>query len=302
MIKRASFFTSEHDKYISSVDVQLFTQMVDQENLSPASILAFKQHIQFYFKQFGRTFSWRQTNDPYQIVVSEIMLQQTQTHRVQKKFEQFIEQFPTFEALAHAQIREVITVWQGLGYNRRALALHVLAQRVIQEFNGVLPDDFETLKTFKGIGPNTAGSVCAFAFNRAVIFIETNIRSVFLHFFFREQSDVHDKVILPLIRMTLDEKNPRDWYYALMDYGVALKKIYANPSRKSMHHTRQSRFEGSDRQLRGKILHLLVIEEHLEKSTIATKLSCDKQRVFSLIIELEKDGFIRINDDKISLL
>ena len=186
-------------------------------------IAAFKEFIWDFYHQNKRDFAWRHVDNPYYVVVSEIMLQQTQTHRVITKYEEFIGAFATFESLAAASLRDVLTVWQGLGYYRRARFLHQLAQIVVNEYNGVLPQDPKILQTLPGIGPNTAGSICAFAFNKEVVFIETNIRTVFIDSFFRDKENVTDKELLPLITMTLDQENPREWYYALMDYGVFLK-------------------------------------------------------------------------------
>jgi A/G-specific adenine glycosylase len=221
------------------------------------TIQNFRAQIYAHYQQHARDFSWRQTTDPYRIMVSEIMLQQTQTSRVVEKYELFTTALPTFEALAQAPLRQVLQLWQGLGYNRRGMYLHQAAQRVVAEFGGKLPDDPEVLKTLPGIGPNTAGSICAFAFNKPVVFIETNIRSVFLHHFFKGRAEVTDRELMPIIAQALDVENARHWYYALMDYGVMLKKQLVNPSRRSKHHVRQSKFEGSERQIRGMIVRLL---------------------------------------------
>jgi A/G-specific adenine glycosylase len=152
--------------------------------ISTENLNIFKQTIWDYYQKNGRQFPWRHEQDPYQIVVSEIMLQQTQTHRVVQKFQEFTIKFPSFAALAQAPIRDVLIAWQGLGYNRRALALHAIAQLVVKEFSGTLPTSATMLETFPHIGPNTAGSICAFAFNQPTVFVETNIRAVFIHFFF----------------------------------------------------------------------------------------------------------------------
>src|SRR3989344_50670 len=185
------------------------------------------------------------------------MLQQTQTKRVSEKFVPFMRKFKTFKELANAPIRDVLAEWVGLGYNRHSLALHGIAQMVRSEFDGQFPEDPKTLETFKGLGPATSSSIVAFAFNKPVLFIETNIRAVYLHTFFHERGGVSDKELLPFVEITVDHKNPREWYYALMDYGVLLKKLYKNPSHQSKHHTVQSRFEGSDRQIRGAIIRKL---------------------------------------------
>ncbi len=205
-----------------------------------------------------RPFPWRDVENSYYVLVSEIMLQQTQTYRVIDKFNQFISLFPTVEALASAPLSLVLGAWQGLGYNRRAKFLQQAAQRIVAQHHGRVPNDPQELEALPGIGPATAASIAAFAYNTPTVFIETNIRAVYIHFFFPDQEKVHDRDLMPLISASLDYKNPRQWYYALMDYGVMLKKLHKNPSRKSMHHTTQSRFEGSVRQIRGAILRALV--------------------------------------------
>jgi len=267
--------------------------------LSTQEIHSFQQFIwDFYYTQ-GRDFAWRNVDDPYHVVVSEIMLQQTQTYRVAPKYEQFIELFPDFSTLAHAPLRYVLSAWQGLGYNRRGMYLQQIAQRVMQEFHGKLPSDPEILQTFPGIGLNTAGSICAFAFNKPVIFIETNIRTVFLHTFFKDVIQVHDKELLPLIASTLDHENPREWYYALMDYGVLLKRLYPNPSRKSKHHITQSKFEGSDRQIRGKIIKVLTEQQCLMYGQLLAYINKEPERVQRIVQQLCADGLIQKEDERL---
>lgn len=251
--------------------------------------LAFKKIIWSHYKKYRREMPWREKITPYRIVVSEIMLQQTQAPRVAKKFDSFFKKFPSFQKLATAPLNAVLKEWQGLGYNRRALNLHRLAQVI----KGKLPQTYEGLLELPGIGPNTAGSILAFAFNLPHPFIETNIRTVFIHFFFKNhKGKVHDKKLMPIIEATLDKKNPREWYYALMDYGTFLKKTEINPSRRSKHHVQQSKFKGSNRELRSNILKILLenpqsfksISKHFpEKSVIAV----DKN-----VRDLEKEGFI----------
>lgn len=263
----------------------------------------FKKIIWEYYAAHGRLFEWRHVDDPYKILVSEIMLQQTQTQRVAQKYPQFISVFPDFQALSCASLKGVLSQWQGLGYNRRGMYLHKMAQRVSSEFGGVLPNCPEILENFDGIGPNTARSVCAFAFNMPVVFIETNIRTVFIHFFFQGTTSVHDRDLMPLIEATLDKKSPRDWYYALMDYGVMLKKTIPNPSRKSAHHAKQSKFEGSDRQIRGAILRMLTsAQDSLDKKVLYKALEKEEARVEKILTELISEGFIQEKDSILQIL
>lgn len=185
------------------------------------------------------------------------MLQQTQTERVSAYYPKFLARFPDIRTLAGAPFRAVLEVWRGLGYNRRAFFLKRCAEEVVLRHDGVLPKDIEGLLSLPGIGPYTARAVLTFAFNQPHVFIETNIRAVYLHHFFPNRDGVSDREIVPLIEETLDRENPRNWYYALMDYGVHLKSVFPNPSRRSVHHTKQSRFLGSCRQIRGAILRVL---------------------------------------------
>ena len=186
---------------------------------TPEALRLFRDLILAHYRAHGRDLPWRQTTDPYRILVSEIMLQQTQVERVAVKYREFLERFPDFESLAHAPKSEVLLAWQGLGYNRRAIALQGAAQRVIEEYGGRLPADVETLATFPGIGKATAAAICAYAFNMPVVYIETNIRRIFIHFFFQDREGVRDDEILPLVERALDRENPREWYSALMEYG-----------------------------------------------------------------------------------
>jgi len=272
------------------------------------TITSFQQFIWDFYREQGRFFAWRNCDpavakgyggqvNPYHVVVSEIMLQQTQTYRVEPKYEQFIEQFPDFQTLADAPLRSVLAAWQGLGYNRRGKYLQQIAQKVVADFNGTLPDDPIVLETFPGIGKGTAGSICAFAFNKPTVFIETNIRTVFIHSFFYNQDKIHDKELLPLIADALDHTNPREWYYALMDYGVHLKKSCVNPSRKSKHHTKQSKFEGSDRQIRGMIVKLLTTHASLEREQLLAQIVKEEQRVARILDELQQEKLVAYKDD-----
>ena len=149
-----------------------------------ALISHFISTINEYYAQHKRHFAWRDNPDPYQVFVSEVMLQQTQTQRVIEKFAEFIERFPSFQVLADAPLVAVLATWQGLGYNRRGRFLHQAAQKIVTDHGGILPDNTVLLEELPGIGPATAASLAAFAYNRPTVFIETNIRAVYIHFFF----------------------------------------------------------------------------------------------------------------------
>ncbi len=251
----------------------------------------FREMVLRHYEHHGRTMAWRENTDPYWILVSEIMLQQTQVERVTIKFPEFIETFPDYASLAEAPLADVLKAWQGMGYNRRAIALQKCAVRVVREFGGKLPDDTGILATFPGIGHATASSIAAFAFNSPVVFIETNIRRVFIHYFFKDVTSVSDAEILPLLEEALYRKNPRVWYWALMDLGTALKKMIGNPNRRSTRYTKQSAFEGSDRKIRGMILKLLVTG-NVPVQDIIQKTGEEEKRVLRILSALEQEGFI----------
>lgn len=252
----------------------------------------FIKEIYRYFKAHGRAhLPWRQTTDPYKILVSEIMLQQTQAHRVVPKYEEFIKKWSNAKVLANASNIEVLKAWSGLGYNRRALNLKRAAEAVTGLYKGIFPRDREGLLALPGVGPYTAGAISAFAYNHPLAIIETNIRSVYIHFYFPNKTAVSDAELLPIIERTLDQKNPRDWYAALMDYGAMLKSTKPNPSRKSKHHTSQSKFKGSVREVRGDILRTLLRDKKATSKKLQKEFEVD--RFEKAINGLLKDGLIK---------
>lgn len=219
----------------------------------------FREVIWQYWRDQGRAgLPWREDPSPYKVVVSELMLQQTQVERVVPKFLSFTSLFPDFPALAKAPLSDVLIAWQGLGYNRRAKYLHELAKTVVGL--GALPETQDELVKLPGIGKNTAGAILAYAFDQPVVYIETNIRTVYLHHFFSDKFDVDDKELLPIIERTLDRNEPRAWYSALMDYGSFLKKQGFARNDASKHYKKQSKFKGSVREMRGAILRALARE------------------------------------------
>jgi len=254
--------------------------------------LPFVSMVWEYYAAHKRSFPWRETINSYNIVVSEVMLQQTQTDRVVEKYYAFTQALPTFEALAAVDFAELLALWSGLGYNRRALYLHSLARVVVEKYGGILPDNPELLVELPGIGKATAASITAFAFNRPTVFIETNIRAVFIHEFFADRTDVHDREIIPHVAATVDQQNAREWYYALMDYGVMLKKKHKNPSRRSAHHTQQSRFEGSERQIRGMILRALLEQPLLAREDLYARIPREPGRINNNLDALCAEGFL----------
>ncbi|MHA2391865.1 MAG: A/G-specific adenine glycosylase [Promethearchaeota archaeon] len=279
-----------------------FHKFYKSDGLSIEVAHHFQSMIYAYFRQHGRKFPFRQNITPYNVLISEIMLQQTQTGQVSEKFLNFIDKFPNFLALSEAPLESVLKAWQGLGYNRRAVALKKIAEIIIEDHNAKLPDSVEILKTFPQIGHNTASSIVAFAFNKPTIFIETNIRRVYIYFFFPGKSKITDKEITPILEKTIDNSNPRKWYYALMDYGVMLKKTYPELNKRSAHYRKQSPFKGSNRQIRGKILKILLEKRRLKIVDLKVNLKdVSDKRLLTILNQLEKEDFICLEQNIVKL-
>ena len=138
----------------------------------------FQQRLSQWYHRHGRDLPWRRTTDPYAILVSEIMLQQTQVERVLEFYRRFLARFPTLAALAAASVEEVIEAWQGLGYYRRARNLHLAAQHIVEQHQGVFPDTFEAVAALPGVGRYTAGAVLCFAFGQRAPILDTNVQRV----------------------------------------------------------------------------------------------------------------------------
>ncbi len=259
----------------------------------------FVQTIYTYYKERGRhDLPWRMpaltprkdgSLDPYKILVSEIMLQQTQVDRVIPKYKTFLKKFPTAKALAKATLSEVLEAWSGLGYNRRARFLKLATQEIVSNRKNKFPRMRAELDALPGIGEYTAGAICAFAFNVPEIFLETNIRAVYLHFFFPKKKAVHDKELLPVLARTIDKRHPRKWYAALMDYGTKLKSEIVNPTRRSKIYAKQAVFKGSVRETRGKILKKLLKEKKISMQDMALM---DKKNSSKAREGLIRDGLI----------
>ena len=288
---------------------------------------AFVEFVAKKGRELYRDLPWRRTYDPYAIWISEVMLQQTQVSRVDGRWQRWLERFPTVDALAAAAPSDVLEEWQGLGYNRRALSVHRAAQ-AISEAGGVFPQDPKELVKLPGIGPATAAGIRAFAFNLHGVYLETNVRTVFLHELYPQAEGVPDSELVPLVELTCPasvadagnvdstagavtaELTPRSWYYALLDYGAYLKKTIPNPSRRSKSHVKQSRFEGSHRQKRAELLRVLLAHKdeggaefdtlHQELCQIevnAGRETLDEQVTLGLLEELAKEGFCQKNDE-----
>ena len=253
--------------------------------------------LRFYGAHGRHTLPWRHTT-PYGVLVSEIMLQQTQVDRVIPYFEKWIKKYPTPHELARASLADVLSDWSGLGYNRRAKMLRECAKVIVEKHGGALPTDRDVLIDLPGIGPYTAGAIRAFAFNEKEVFIETNIRTALLHHFFPKSKKVDDKKLIPILTECLVHvKSAREWYSALMDYGSHLKKTNPNPSRRSKHHTRQSRFEGSLRQYRGIILRRLLKGPLSEKALLEVEVE-GSYFLEQAVRDLAREGLIEKNGHK----
>lgn len=267
---------------------------------------AFVRKVRSEGKKHHRDLVWRYIDDAYAVLVSEIMLQQTQVSRVEKYWPRFLKTFPTLDALASADTSLVLEHWQGLGYNRRALALKRTAEECALRFEGELPRTYDELLKLPGIGPATAGGVMAFAYQKPALYLETNVRTVFLHELFPHEEGVSDKTLEPLVLETCSKEDPRGWYYALLDYGAYLKSIMPNPSRRSKHHSKQSTFEGSKRQKRAELVRIVLGTPGI--STAEAKRALDEfehekgrgetdQALFdALVTDLSSEGFFTFNE------
>ncbi|MDO8593976.1 MAG: A/G-specific adenine glycosylase [bacterium] len=273
--------------------------------LTAARIRGFQRKINDYYRTHKRDFPWRETRDPYAILVSEMMLQQTQAERVIPKYLEWMKKFPTPASLSNAKVSDVLKMWQGLGYNRRALNLRRAAEMIVNECKGEFPKELAEIDALPGVGPYTAGAIAAFAFNVPSVFIETNIRTVYLHFFCKGKTKVRDEEILELVECTLPVKQHsdilqnvgmsdgqgrvREWYNALMDYGAMLKSTIGNPNIHSTSYAKQSKFKGSRRELRGAILK----KAALQSSVFVRDITSKNYSVADIFAELVTEGFLK---------
>ena len=232
--------------------------------------------VLLHYKKNQRTLPWRETSDPYHILISEYMLQQTQADRVVPKYISFLKKFPKIKTLASSSRKEVLTLWSGLGYNRRAVALHDAAKILIAEHDSTVPKEKKALLTLPGVGEYTAGAVLAFAYNKPVIIIETNIRTVLLHHCVQKKKEVTDETIGMFVEQLLQDAlkrrvKPRIFYSAMMDYGAHLKSQGVRTNARSKHYIKQSKFDGSIRQARGALLRLFIsAEKGISKKQLQT--------------------------------
>lgn len=250
-------------------------------------------------RELYRDMPWRRSTDPYYVLVSEVMLQQTQVDRVIPKFNAFTARFPDIQSLAVSTLDDVLRLWSGLGYNRRAKFLHIAAKTIMSDYSGVVPSTVPELIRLPGVGQNTAGAILAYSFNQPIVFIETNIRSVYFHHFFKDNHSVTDSQLRELVEATLDHEHPREWYQALMDYGVQLKKQGLGQISKSMHYKKQPPLFGSVRAVRGQIVRCLARSDMLLQN-LRDELVADDR--FDLALDgLIKEGLVGRTNDKLHL-
>ncbi len=282
-------------------DVILPLKLITREIIMNVKEKKFQTTVKSYYDKNGRdNLPWRLERTPFNAFLSEVMLQQTQVPRVIEKFTLFRSEFDSFYELANAPQNQIVKLWQGLGYNRRALFLHRACQMIVKDFNGELPKNRVDLEKLPGIGPATSASLMVYAHNSPVAFIETNIRAVYIHHFFKESSDIHDEQLLPLIEKTLDTHDPYHWYSALMDYGTMIKSEFKNPSRRSKHHSVQSQFEGSLRQVRGAVLRELSNNGSLKHDILRSAINDD--RYDEVVTKLIAEKFIVEHNNMLHLV
>ncbi len=272
--------------------------------MSAAKDSDFYTQLWEYYDQYGRhDLLWRQSDsngvfDPYTIMVSEIMLQQTQVVRVTPKYQLFLAKYPTIQSLADAPLGDVLRIWQGLGYNRRAKFLWQAAQQVTREYQAIMPQNAKELTQLAGVGVNTAGAIMVYAYNQAEIFIETNIRTVYIHHFFGDQQNVTDADIKSKLVGTIDKENPRIFYWALMDYGSYLKQQVGNLNKASNTYKKQSAFHGSKRQVRGAVIR------ELSKGSCsydALQEIIHDERLDAVLADLQAEGLVTKQSNNYSL-
>jgi A/G-specific adenine glycosylase len=262
-------------------------------------IVAFRKLVYSWYKQNNRShLPWRTDYNPYDIFISEVMLQQTQVDRVIDKFIEFCKLFPDFKTLAESELPQLLAAWQGLGYNRRALSLRNAARTILEQYDGTLPDQPDQLEKLPGIGPATAASITAFAFNKPVLFLETNIRTVIIHHFCESDQPVSDSTLLEIASAVIDKRDPRRWYSALMDYGTMLKKTVGNLSRQSATYKKQSAFKGSRRELRGKVLKQLLETPKLSSTQLSEYLSESSEKLLPVLEQLTRENIVKYSNGK----
>lgn len=266
--------------------------------LDKSAIRLFQDKIFLWYHEHKRDLPWRQTRDPYKILVSEVMLQQTQVARVIPKYKAWIGRFPDVHQLVAAPLRDVLQYWSGLGYNSRALNLQKTARIVVQEYQGEFPKSTKELLELPGIGKYTAAALACFAFDAQIPVVDTNIRKVITHEFFNgEMPD--EKTIEATAAAILPAKRASEWNQALMDYSsLSLKN-------KKIPVVKQSAFLSSDRYYRGQTVKLLIGKKQMDITELLEYFDkrnpVVKDRLVGILAQMQKDGLIRLDQERFSL-
>lgn len=262
-------------------------------------VMAFRASVLDLYAREGRNFAWRRTTEPWAILVSEVMLQQTQTDRVSPKYEAWMARFPDAASVAAAGLPELYESWRGLGYNSRALRLREAARICASRYSGQPPADENLLLELPGVGRYTARAVLAFAYGLPTVFLETNIRAALIFSFFPGKENIDDRELEQTAALVLDRDDPRTWYQALMDYGAWIKRREPNPSRRAAGYSRQARFEGSTRQARGAVLRAIADSGRLDLRLFAAESGIDYGRLRTAALGLERDGLVKASGDQV---
>lgn len=272
-----------------------------------------------WYKQNGRDLPWRQTKDPYKILISEIMLQQTQVDRVISKYVTWLRELPDFASLAKAPRRAVLRAWSGLGYNNRAVRLHTLAKLLVEQHDAQLPDEEQELRKLPGIGPYTAGAIMVFAHNKPGTCVDVNIDRIIKRiYFFKTQTKITKNDVEEKFLHSFPAGHARDWGNCLMDFGsrictptkprcnecpifTSCKSKGERPDEQSLRKKkRQAPFLHSNRWWRGQILKALLQNESLSHKALRQKVIPDKEngtrwrgeKFHNALKQLKQDGLI----------
>ncbi len=265
--------------------------------LSKQQIIDFQAKILSWYSANKRELPWRKSRDPYRILLSEIMLQQTQVSRVIPKYEAWLRALPTIDHLAKATTADVLSLWSGLGYNRRALFLQKAAKTIVFDHKGIWPQSVAELKNLPGIGEYTARAVACFAFDEQVAVVDTNVKKVIAVELFAGVLP-EDKTISKIADALLPHGKAYDWNQGLMDYASTMLKKEKIPI------PRQSTFKGSRRYYRGKIIKLLLERREIEEHEIISVISDAKanaEHIQSILTDLKREGFILQKNEKIMI-
>ena len=254
----------------------------------------FQKKIFQWWKVNKRDLPWRHTHDPYKILVSEVMLQQTTVSRVLTKYPVFIKAYPTVKDLANASSGDILRIWKGMGYNRRALYLLQTAKTIHEKYYNKFPISEQLLSKLPGLGKYTARAVLVFAFRKDIAMVDTNIRQILTHFFFHDKPQ-SEKIIQELADQLVPIGKSWEWHQAMMDYGAMNASEWRRPERSRRMERKPTPFKETNRYFRGRIIDLLREKSYKEKELIENLyLEYGKDKIFyiDLLKKLEKDGLV----------